>query len=282
MSQKEKREELQKSITASIEQLATITDSASAEENFKGWLQLQSRFHKYSWGNTWLIHMQCPQATRVAGFGTWKKLKRFIKKGSKAIKIWCPRFGKKKVSVLNPTTGKKETQDEKFIYFVVGNVFDVSQTDGEDLPTLGYRTAEGCADDVMDSLHAYCQEHQIGYNYVTQIALAPGAKGASYSSSNLEVVTDLPSAQKASTLIHEIAHCKLHWNDDNQLSVEHTNSSREVEAEGVAYVVMSHLGFDMSGSRFYLACWNGDGEAVKASMKAIATVSKEILEFIQE
>ena len=123
-------------IRESLEGLINLIAEAKDDEHFKKWLAVQARFHNYSWGNTMLIMLQKPDATKVAGFCTWKKQKRRVRKGERGILIWVPCLNKKK-------TERLDNEDEPVITqslsgFRIGYVWDVSQTEGDELPELKY------------------------------------------------------------------------------------------------------------------------------------------------
>ncbi len=124
----DKAKELRQRIDDSVDTLAKAIDAVRASETFKAYLDVQAKFHKYSWCNSLLILSQFPTAERVAGFQTWKKLKRYVRKGEHGIMIFAPCPWSKD----NPKTGETDTG----IFFRAVHVFDVSQTDGEALPTV--------------------------------------------------------------------------------------------------------------------------------------------------
>lgn len=271
----EVKDNLAKQVDGLVNQLADLTDEARASELFKSWLAVQSKFHKYSFCNTMLILSQKPGATQVAGAATWKSMGRYICKGEKAIWINAPRQGKK-------TEKDEETGHETvvtFMYFVPVPVFDVSQTKGEALPDLEYRsTSDSC--DLIPVLEQFIQDRGIKLEYLpTADSRLRGAKGVSCCGTIL-VDNGLDAVAKASTLVHEIAHELLHWQDGKVVAPNHSRSQGEIEAESVAFVTLSAMGFDVEGSKFYLAAWDGDKDKVKSSLTVISKTAKTLIEYL--
>jgi antirestriction protein ArdC len=234
--------------------IAALTDSAEWLRH----LDAQSRFHRYSFGNVVLIASQFPAASRVAGFHAWKKLGRSVAKGEKA--IW----------ILAPMTVRKggESDDERVVRgFKHVPVFDISQTEGEDLPAVCHKLT---GDEPAASL---------GYS-VEPTELRDGVNGdCTFNLRRIRVEVRNASAQRAKTLAHEIAHALLHSNQpDHQLA--------ELEAESTAYVVCSCLGLDTSSYSFgYVASWAGGGEqavtGIKASCSRIQEAAALILDALE-
>ncbi|NOT00645.1 MAG: DUF1738 domain-containing protein [Phycisphaerales bacterium] len=138
---------LRERITDHVDALAKAVDDVRASESFRAFLDVQARFHRYSWGNTILIAMQRPGATRVAGYKAWQKLGRHVRKGEHGIMIFAPhKFTRER----ERDNGETETVDG--IGFHVTHVFDVGQTDGEALPTVDVPTVDALADDLLARL----------------------------------------------------------------------------------------------------------------------------------
>lgn len=254
-----------------LDTLADLTNEAKGSETFQNWLKTQSKFHNYSFNNTMLILCQKPEATKVAGFDTWKGLGRYVKKDEKGLRIWAPRFGKKEER--NKQTGLNETKE--FMYFVLVPVFDISQTEGKELPVINHRTTDPDIG-LLPIVETLTREKNIQLEYVPLIHNDSECYGCSYGG-RIEVKSTLQGSAKVATLIHEITHELLHKGSTEQ----HKRSTKEVEAESVAYVVLTSFGIDMSASSFYLAAWNGNKEEIQKSMDKIAQTSKEIINYIQ-
>ena len=253
---------LRKGINEAIDTLAIAVDTVRASETFKAYLDMQARFHNYSWGNTWMIYSQRPDAERVAGFKTWQTLGRYVRKGEKGIAIFAPMRFKKE-------NAKGDTEDR--IAFRVVHVFDVSQTDGKELPTVDAPNIENAADDLLADLVRVADSRGIAVSFQ---ALSGGVFGMSKKGA-IEVDNTHATGQQAKTLAHELAHEAMHWEDRGEL----TRSIAELEAESVAYVVCKHFGLDTSvRSSAYIALWSGDGKAMRESMDRIAKTARTIID----
>ena len=263
---KDRAKALRSSIDERVEALANAVDAVRASETFKAYLDVQARFHKYSWGNTMLIYSQRPDATRVAGFNTWKRLKRSVRKGEHGIRIFAPCPYK-----VDVETADGETDTETRTYFKVVHVFDVSQTDGEALPTVDCPTVDQAADDLLARLT------QVSARRGVSVSFAHIESGAFGFSANGSVAVDNRHAtgQQAKTLAHELAHEALHWDVKGTV----TRNIAELEAESVAYVVCTHFGLDVEvrASR-YIAIWDGDAKALRASLDRISKTARTIID----
>lgn len=243
--------------------VASLVDS----DSWKAWLSVQSRFHRYSWNNTLLIMMQCPEATQVAGYRTWQGLGRQVRKGEKSIGILAPMFAKAK-----DVEGKDE---KRLIGFRAVSVFDYSQTDGEPLPTSGVALLEGEAPEgLWDAIAA--QIAALGYTL--QRGDCGTANGWTDGAAKvIRVRDDISDAAATKTLIHELAHAMLHFDDPD--APAHRGLA-EVEAESVAYIVAGAHGMDTSGYTFgYVSGWAGSAEAdaVRATGERVVKASKKII-----
>ena len=216
MANSDRKDEIIGRLTAGIEQL-------TSSERWQEWLAVQSRFHHYSFRNTLLIQLQCPEATRVAGFRAWQQLGRQVRKGEKA--IW----------ILAPVTRKRSDDDVEddgksriLVAFKPACVFDISQTDGEPLPEVCSRLDGAAPDGVYDELITFA--HSIGYS-VEEDYLPGGTNGdCNFTEHHIRVeVTNAP-AQQVKTLVHELAHAMLHENAKDR-------ALAELEAESIAFVV---------------------------------------------
>ena len=126
-----------------------VTDLFESDR-YKEYLRVMARFHRYSFNNTLLIAMQCPGATRLAGFQSWKKFGRHVKKGEKGIKVIAPTPFKKTV---------EEDGEEKEVVvprYKVVSTYDVSQTEGKPLPEIA-STLTGSVDSYDDLMAALAQ-----------------------------------------------------------------------------------------------------------------------------
>ncbi|NOT00659.1 MAG: DUF1738 domain-containing protein [Phycisphaerales bacterium] len=257
---------LRERITDHVDALAKAVDDVRASESFRVFLDVQARFHRYSWGNTILIATQRPDATRVAGYKAWEKLGRHVRKGEHGIMIFAPhKFTRER----ERDNGESETVDG--IGFHVTHVFDVGQTDGEALPTVDVPTVDALADDLLAKLIGVAGRRSIKVEFG---AFREGFFGASKRGS-VEIANTYATGQQAKTLAHELAHETLHWNAEGSF----TRSAAELEAEAVAYVVCRHFGLDVElrASR-YIALWGGDSAALRESLERIATTARGIID----
>ncbi len=261
-------EQLRATIDAGLDALARAVDSVRASAEFKRYLDVQARFHRYSWHNTLLIASQRPDATRVAGYRTWQSLKRQVRKGERGIAIFAPCTYKREEE--NADTG--ETEERTGIYFRVVHVFDVSQTDGEPLPNVDVPDISAAADDLLGKLRRVAESRGIAVTF--QPMGREGLYGVSKKGS-VEISNEHATGQQAKTLAHELAHEAMHWEDRGPL----TRSIAELEAESVAYVVCRHFGLDVEvrASR-YIALWQGDSKALRESLQRISETAKAIID----
>ncbi len=259
----DKAKQLRQQIDASLDTLAEAVDEVRASETFRRYLDVQAKFHRYSWCNSMLIASQRPDATRVAGYRAWQKLGRQVRKGEHGIAIFAPCPWKRE----NTDTGEEESG----MCFRVAHVFDVAQTDGNDLPSVNVPTVDRPADDLLANLVRVAEQRGITVMFQ---APAGGAFGVSKRGS-VEVSPDHATGQQAKTLAHELAHEALHWEDRGPL----TRSIAELEAESVAYVVCAHVGLDVGvRSSRYIALWNGDSKALRASLERIADTARSLID----
>jgi antirestriction protein ArdC len=264
----DKTKQLRERIDASLETLAKSVDEVRASETFKAYLDVQAKFHHYSWCNSLLILSQRPDASRVAGYKTWQKLGRQVCKGERGICIFAPCPWKREKE-----TESGETKTEHGIFFRTVHVFDVAQTDGPDLPSVDVPTVEATSDRLLADLVRVAEHRKIP---VTFQAISSGAFGVSKRGS-IDVDNTHPTGQQAKTLAHELAHEALHWEDRGPL----TRSIAELEAESVAYVVCKHFGLDVEvRSSRYIALWDGDSKSLRASLERIANTAREIIDDI--
>ena len=286
-----------KEITDRLEQgIMELFDS----DRYKEYLRVMSKFHNYSFNNTLLIAMQKPDASLVAGFQSWKNnFKRNVVKGEKGIKILAPSPFKIKQEMekIDPATQKpvigadgKPVKEEKEITipaFKVVSVFDVSQTEGKELPDIAVDMLTGdveCFKDVFAALEK-TSPVPIGFEKIE------GNSHGYYHLEEKRIAIDegMSELQTIKTAIHEIAHAKLHDIDPNAPKEEQADRpdrrTREVQAESVAYAVCQHYGLDTSDYSFgYVAGWSSGRELdeLKSSLETIRSTAAEIINSIDE
>lgn len=254
-----------------FEQLKAGVEKITSSEQWKQILLVQSKFHNYSFKNVMLISMQCPTATRVASYTDWKKLKRQVVKGAKSIKIMAPH----KVEIEDPETG--ETTEK--LGFHQASVFDISDTEGEELPRL---KCEELTKDTQAMRDFYKLAKSICPIPVKEKVLKDGIKGYYHLVDDyIAIKKGMAAHQKCKTLIHEMAHATLH-RLDNKEARSLTGNDREIEAEGTAFVVMSYFGFDTSEYSFpYVASWNNKSDLERIE-RAGATIQKAAAKIINQ
>ena len=265
-----------------------------ASDNYAQYITAMAKFHHYSFGNALLILFQCPQATNVAGYNTWKQLGRQVKRGEKGIMILAPcnfraSLEREKIdpltgqALLGPD-GKPLTEKVKISpnRFKIAHVFDMSQTEGRELPQIGVSELTG---DVADYTGIYNRLTALSPLPVVQEDFQRSAKGyTSFTENRIVVKPGMSQVQTIKTLVHEIAHAKLHKPDDI-LDVPRPDERRrkEVEAESIAYVVCQHFGIDTADySLAYVAGWSKGRELteLKGSLNIIHATAGEIIDTI--
>ena len=293
----EKPAEKLKEITDRLEQgITELFDS----ERYKEYLKVMSKFHNYSFRNTVLIAMQKPDASLVAGFSAWKNnFGRNVMKGQKGIKIIAPSPFKirQEVEKIDPHTqkpiigkdGKPVTEEKeiKIPAYKVVSVFDVSQTEGKELPDIAVDELTGDVDRYKDFFAALEKTSPVPIAF-------ENIEGGSHGYYHLEdkriaINEGMSELQTLKTTIHEIAHAKLHDIDLNAPKDEQQprvdRRTREVEAESVAYTVCQHYGLDTSDYSFgYVAGWSSGRELseLKSSLETIRSAAAEIINSIDE
>jgi antirestriction protein ArdC len=234
------------------------------------YLAAMARFHTYSFGNVMLIARQKPEATNVAGIRTWNSLGRFVKRGEKGILILAPMVGKnlKKNQDAEQMEDAKQP-DSKLFGFRAVYVFDVTQTEGKELPAL--TEVQGDVSGYRERLSKFVEAQGVELNYSERIG---PAKGLSHGG-KITLLLGMQPAEEFSTLVHEIAHEMLHRGDRRTLT---TKQVRETEAEAVAFVVCQAVGLDTgSASADYIQVWHGDADLLRESLEAVQQTAAVIL-----
>ena len=267
-------------------------------EKYKNYLNTMSKFHNYSFNNTLLIAMQKPDATLVAGFQAWKKnFERHVKKGEKGIRILAPAPYKVKEEQekLDPETNEimldkdgKPVMEEVEVTipaFRAVSVFDVSQTDGRELPELAVSELSADVEGYQDFMKALEMVSPVPIGYED---ISGEAKGYYHTEEQrVAIQQGMSESQTVKTAIHEVAHAKLHsreLNKDTDLSEPKDRNTKEVEAESIAYTVCQHFGIDTSDYSFgYIAGWSSGKEMteLKSSLDTIRRTASEMISGIE-
>ncbi|MBR1477166.1 MAG: hypothetical protein IJ608_04285 [Lachnospiraceae bacterium] len=289
---KSKTEEIIKQLEAGIEELFE-------GKRYKKYLDTLSKFHSYSFNNCLLIAMQMPEASYIAGYRDWQiKFKRNVKKGEHGISILAPNPYKKKVlrdvidengeKVKNAEGRILKTEEEiNLMSFRPVKVFDISQTEGEELPSI-------CVDELSGEVDGYTEFisalEDISIVPVERGKIKGGAKGF-YSPSDKKIVLkdNISPMQEIKTLIHEEAHSMLHDTDGVHIEgvedIQKDRRTKEVEAESVAYTVCKHFDIDTSEYSFgYIAGWSSGKEVkeLRASLNTIRLTADKMIDNIEK
>ena len=281
-----------KEITDKLEQ--GIQDLFESDR-FKNYLNVMSKFHNYSFNNTLLIAMQKPDATFVAGYNSWKNsFQRQVLKGEKGIKVIAPSpyKVKREMEKIDPKTqkpimgkdGKPMTEEVEVTIpaFKVVSVFDISQTEGRELPTIGVDELTGDVEKYPQFFKAVEQASPVPVGFEK---IEGGAHGYYHlKDKRIAVNEGMSELQNLKTLIHEISHAKLHDVDLNAPAEQQADRvdrrTREVQAESIAYTVCQHYELDTSDYSFaYVAGWSSGRELaeLKASLETIRSTASELI-----
>jgi antirestriction protein ArdC len=262
-----KVEEVKQITNKALEELANSLEGGHSEV-LTAYLKTMALFSKYSLNNLFLIARQRPDARRVAGYQTWRKLGRFVRKGEKGIAIIAPLVRRKS------DEGTEATESARLIAgFKVAHIFSEEQTDGEPLPEIGHVT--GDPGYYLSRLEQFVRENGIELRYSEDIAPARGMaeKG------KITLLPEQTPAETFATLVHEVAHSELHFGDRRS---ETTKRIRETEAESVAYVACSAIGLETgTGAQDYVGLYGGDSKLLLESLQYIQHPANRILTAIE-
>jgi len=255
-----KKDEVKKLVQTGIDQL-NIALKAGHTVRLKDVLKIMARFHKYSFNNCVLIAEQCPHATKVLGFHGWKAIGRSVKKGEKGIGITAPLAVRKKDSPA----------DEQEVFgFRVVHVFDISQTEGDELPELS--EPAGDVECWIGSVERLIASKGISLKY----GILDGSTLGLSSLKKITVFSGLKPPMRLEVLVHELAHEILH--PDKETRRRLTNTIKETEAQAVAHIVCQALGVKgLEHSAEYIHLHNGNSEVFANSMHRIQKCSSDIL-----
>lgn len=283
-----------------MEKLEQGVKDVFRSDQYKEYLTVMSKFYNYSFNNVLLIAMQKPDASLVAGFSAWKNhFGRHVKKGEKGIKIMAPisrkvKIEEKEESGTNTSGGEtaedpdKEKKTRNVITgFKVVSVFDISQTEGKELPEYyGAKELSGYVEDYTDLFAAIRETSPVPVGFED----IPGEAHGYYHQieKRIALQEEMSELQNIKTLIHETAHARLHAIDlaapEEERADQPDQSTREVQAESVAYVVCQYFGLDTSDYSFaYVAGWSSGKEMpeLRASLDVIRNAAKETITAIE-
>lgn len=251
-------------------------------EKLVRWLEFVSRFHSYSAGNLVLILVQKPDATHVAGLRQWNRMGRKVRAGEKGIAILAPMT----VRAKSETARVKEEEESegsdgespsarRSTYFKPVHVFDVSQTEGAELPRLIEATGDASAS--LPALAKAVRTAGIVLEELVRVPGAPSASGASFGG-RIVVRSDLAPPEAFRTLAHEFAHELLHWPKDGSPK-EPSRKVRETEADATAYVVCRRFGIDCDAAD-YLLLYDADPKLLLGRLETVRTTSAKVIDAI--
>lgn len=258
-----KSEQIKELTERATEQLVVALNAGQSEALVR-YLKAIGRFHRYSLYNVMLIASQKPNASYVAGFRTWNQLGRFVKKGEKGILILAP--------IVRRKAENEQDRDEAsapIAGFRAAYVFDVSQTDGREMPQIGI--VQGEPREYRERLRSFAEAQGISVEYSSEIAPARGTS----SGGHIKLLPGQPSAEEFSTLAHEIAHELLHRGDRRENT---TKRVRETEAEATAFVVCNAVSLETgSAACDYIQLWNGDATLLTESLAYVRQAAAQML-----
>lgn len=262
-----KVEQAKQMASKAIEQLRLALE-AGHSEGLREYLGAMARFHRYSMHNILLIASQKPTATYVAGFHAWPKLGRFVKKGERGILILAPIIRRK-------TENNEQTEPDESstaVGFRATYVFDVSQTDGQELPEIG--RVNGDPLEYPERLAKFVAQQGIGLEFSQDIAPARGTSAGG----KITLLPGQSPAEEFSTLTHELAHEMMHRSERRNNT---SKRARETEAEAVAFVVCHAIGLETgSAAQDYIQLWDGDVKLLTESLEYIQQTASQILNAI--
>jgi hypothetical protein len=263
------KEVIAANVKALIEQL-----EQGHSEALTAYLTAMGRFHTYSFGNILEIARQKPDATRVAGLYAWNQLGRKVKKGERGIRILAPMIGIRRKKDEETEKDIRTQNQAVLVGFRAAYVFDVSQTEGTELPEFSERVS-GSAGEYRDRLVDFVIAQGIALEFKESIA---PALGMSYGG-KIALLPGQSSAEEFSTLVHELAHEMLHKAERRTAT---TKTVRETEAEAVAFVVGKAIGLETGrASADYIHLYHGNAALLTESLEVIQKTSAEILSAIE-
>ena len=261
-----KVEQAKQIVSKAIEELSKSLERGHSE-TLRNYLAAIGRFHRYSLRNVMLIASQKPTASHVAGFHAWHKLGRFVKKGEKGIVILAPIVRRK-----NESAKQDESDESSTVGFRAAYVFDISQTDGQEFPTIA--SVNGEPREYRERLAKFVTDQGIALEYSEDIAPARGTSAGG----KITLMPGQSPAEEFATLAHELAHEMMHRDKRRKNT---TKRLRETEAEAVSFVVCSAISLETgSAAQDYIQLYEGDAKVLAESLEHIQQTATLILDAI--
>lgn len=262
-----------------LKRLEEGTEAILTDEGFRQYLQMLGKFHRYSFANSLLIMVQNPEATLVNSYDRWQSLNRQVRKGEQGIKIFYPK--KKWITETDPDTGEKEKR-QILTGYGIGNVFDISQTEGDPPPEASPVTENMETNDIATAINIKLSRFLIDEGLTLSSEEIDGHKRGYWNPTKRKIAVRKDTIfspfaiSPAKTLTHEVAHFVA----DHRGNIDRGDA--EAVAEGSAYAVLSHFGLDTGQSAFpYIAGWVQDKEKLKLNVSEIQKVSTTLITAIE-
>ena len=270
------RKTTREQVTEILDQLEKGVEELFESDRFKEYLTCMSKFHNYSFNNTLLIAMQKPDATLIAGFNAWKdKHGRMVKKGEKGIRILAPY---KYAVEAQPEHEGDEPKIIERTGFKPTYVFDISQTEGKELPSIAVNELSGDVNDYNKLFRALRIICPVPVDFED---IEGGSKGYfSDSENSIAIKKGMSQVQTIKTLVHETAHAMLHSSAAEDKDNPVDRRTKEVEAESIAFTVCKRYGLDTEDYSFgYIAGWSSgkDTKELKASLERIKDTADKMI-----
>jgi antirestriction protein ArdC len=244
-------------------------------DNFRAYLDLQARFHSYSWSNTLLILTQRPDASMVAGYNAWLRMHRYVRRGEKGIRIIVPMRRKKAPQAEDSDDGDSQ------LFFGTGVVFALEQTDGEPLPTIEVPVLQGEEGrELYGRLEGLAAKERLQVLRGEPEQLRDSQMGYYNPTERLIVVKQAPQLQMTKTLAHELGH---HFAGHGSSQAASPRDEQETVAESVSYITLAHFGLDSGERSFpYIATWSRDQKLLRQALGTIQKVSATIIDRVED
>ena len=270
---KEKQANFRRMLDSHLKQL-TEEMAQGKSERLIALLDFAGKFHQYSFYNIMMAFYQRRNISRLAGVKTWNEVGRYVRKGEHGIAIWAPMFFKK-VKTWNEDEASEETESEvTFTRFRLVYVFDVSQTEGKELPNTRISMITGNPGTAYTALESAIRAQGITLEYVNSLGLS--VEGRSFVG-KIEIENDPDKSRLLRNMIHEFAHELLHHDGAER----GTKTLRETEAEATAYVVCRHFGVEINASD-YIQLFDGNVKILSSRLERIRKTASTIIQAIEK